>query len=186
MFHKNGGSPADIKSLSLQVQRIESGDLPAALEWRKTSIFAVAVPSEPEFIEWVCAAPEGVDQIAAKAWDAPAGVAPSAFVLYGWSNSGADELRRASLDSALVAEDVVNIYVSRPKVNLEGGISGTADMRFVGWEVSLKGLDPGQYSAILHVRRDIISVRGRPPGEERQAADGYQKMSELHFAIRGE
>jgi hypothetical protein len=106
------------------------------------------------------------------------------FVIYGWSTSGADELRRAAVDSVIVEGHSINVYVSRPLVQLDGMVGGTADMRFVGWEIPLsETLASGSYKAVLHLRRDTIRVLTHPTiREEKIAGEGYQKAAELEFA----
>jgi len=181
MLHgQRGGSPR----LELPAQRIEMGAVADAMQWNKSAVFALADPSGPEFMDWLRQAPAGLETTNIFKSSSAQTPPRSLFVLYGWSTSGADELRRASVDSVIVAGHSINVYVSRPQVQLDGMVGGTADMRFVGWEIPLSGpLASGSYQAVLHVRRDTIRVLMQPTiREEKVIGEGYQKAAELEFA----
>ena len=180
MLHsQRGGSPRS----ELQAQRIEMGAVADAMQWKKSAVFALADPAGPQFTEWLRQAPAGLETMNIFKDSGAQSPSRSLFVLYGWSTSGADELRRASIDSVIVAGHSVNVYVSRPQVQLDGMVGGTADMRFVGWEIPLsEPLAAGSYKAMLYVRRDSVRVLMQPSfHEEKIAGEGYQRVAELDF-----
>jgi hypothetical protein len=133
---------------------------------------------------WLGQAPEGLETVNQYKFSDSSAAGRSLYVLFGWSTSGADELRRAAVDSVIVNGNLINVYVSRPKVELDGAVGGTADMRFVGWEIPLWGkLPPGNYEAQLHLRRDTIRVRTMPAfNEEKVVGEGYKRLAEIEFA----
>ena len=181
MLHgQRGSSPR----LELQAQRIEMGAVADAMQWKKSAVFALADPAGQDLLDWLRQAPAGLETMNVFKSDGSQTAPRSLFVLYGWSTSGADELRRAAVDSAIVEGHSINVYVSRPQVQLDGMVGGTADMRFVGWEIPLlESLASGSYKAVLHVRRDTIRVFMKPSiREEKVVGEGYQKAAEVDFA----
>lgn len=169
--------------LNLKADPINMGSIPDAMQWDKSAVFAVADSGGKDFTEWLRQVPAGFDSIKSGVWTLDLEVAPRLFMLFGWSPSGADELRRVRVDSAVVKGNQVGIYVSRPHVLSDAPLMGTADMRFVGWEIPLDGLDSGKYTADLFIRRDTITIHTKPFYEELNVGEGYEKAAELRFTI---
>ncbi|RJP79561.1 MAG: hypothetical protein C4524_05085 [Candidatus Zixiibacteriota bacterium] len=161
---------------------MDQGAVPEALQWKKAAVLAVAVPQSPAWAEFLRQVEDGTDDVRTWVGEPQAGMAPRLYVIYGWSNSGADELRRVSLDSIQVRGETVDVYVTRPQVQLPNSIMGTADMKFIGWEAPLQGLDPGEYTARLMVRRPtlIISETGQ---RQMQEEVPYDPVKELQFRL---
>jgi len=181
MLHGKRGS---LPRIEVQASRLESGAIPTAMQWKKAAVFAVASPAKAQFLDWLKQLPDGLETVNPGKFSDETGALPSLFVLYGWSTSGADELRRAAVDSVILAGHQVNVYISRPYVETDASFMGTADMRFVGWEIPLSKLEAGEYQALLQIRRDTIKITGKPPfREEKVAGKGYEKMSELQFRM---
>jgi hypothetical protein len=182
MLHpKDGSSPKQ----NLIAVRLQDGSIPEAMQWKKATVFSAAESSQPEFHEWLQALPGGLDTVKTQSWESPDPKRPDLYVLLGWSTSGSDELRRATVDSIVTVGRRVNVYVSRPIVNAQGGLMGTADMQFVGWQINLKDLPRGEYDAKLFMRRDTINIVTHPKfAEERIAGKGYQEVAKLEFAIK--
>jgi len=180
MLHGQRGSlPQPI----LQATRLESGAIPTAMQWKKAAAFALANPEASDFLDWLTGLPEGLEKVNLATFSDNSRPASALYVLFGWSNSGADELRRARMDSVTVTGREIDIYVSRPQVEASFSLMGTADMRFIGWEIPLATLPPGiKHQARMHVRRDTIRISGKPPYEETiEAGGGYEKAGEIEF-----
>lgn len=159
------------------------GNIPDAMQWDKSAVFAVADSGGNDFTEWLRQVPEGLDRVKSGVWTFELAIKPRLYVLFGWSPSGADELRRTGVDSAVVKRDQIAVYVSRPHLMSDAPLMGTADMRFVGWEIPLDGLDSGKYKADFFIRRDTITIHTKPFYEELNAGGGYEKAAELRFNI---
>ena len=170
--------------MKLTAEPLREGAIPEAMQWKKAAIFAAASIESPDFLGWLKTVPDGLDAVKAKAWDTVSPRQPDLFVLYGWSTSGADELRRATIDSVIAKGANVDVYVSRPIIDAGSGLMGTADMQFVGWKIPVSSLAAGQYSARLHERRDTVKITTRPAfKEEKVAGRGYQRVADLKFFI---
>jgi hypothetical protein len=154
------------------------------MQWKKSALFTTSTTDRPEFLEWLAAVPGGLDTVKVQAWDSEK-AETGLYVLLGWSTSGADELRRAAVDSIVVRERQVIVYLSRPQVDASTGVMGTADMQFVGWRIPLAALPAGKYKGQLLVRRDAIKIRTVPTfHEEMVTGNGYQDAAQLEFTIK--
>jgi len=80
------------------------------MQWKKSTVFAVANSPQLEFHEWLRAIPAGLDTVKAQAWTSQDAAAQELFLLYGWSTSGADELRRAAVDSIIASGREVKVF----------------------------------------------------------------------------
>ena len=105
------------------------------------------------------------------------------YLLYGWSSSGLDELRSASLDSAKIEGRDINIYASRPEVQMTGSVMGTADMRFIGWDVNIGRLEAGDYSVNLFIRRDTVKITAKPYSRVVSEGEGYKLRGKVTIPI---
>ncbi len=175
-------TPATL-SQRLLANRLETGAVPSTLQWKKAAVFAIASPQQETFLQWLQEIPGDLETVSLKTWDPDHQRPLSLFMLFGWSTSGADELRRVTLDSAVVKGSQVDVYVSRPHIISAAPGMGTADMRFVGWEIPLKDLAPGTYVANLYLRRDTITMPQEPGTEKQVETIGYQNAGELNFAV---
>ena len=162
---------------------VRSGKLADAMQWKKTSVFAVAGGDQEEIISWLRKMQEDLDSIKTAVWSTGSGEIARMYLLLGWSNWGADELRRASVDSVIAADGEIRVYVSRPHLLLEGSVMGTADMHFVGWEIPLEKLNPGDYTAQFYLQRDTITVKTQTHSEVRIGSGEYEMVRELKFRI---
>lgn len=185
MFRQNQGASEGIASRRLMIApaRIESGPIANALQWKKAAVFAVGDAGKDDFIEWLFKAREGLDFVQSGVWIGSAEAPGDLYVLFGWSPSGADELRRAALDSVIVRENEIRVYVSRPELQVETALMGTSDMRFIGWKIPLLGLPPGNYTAFLHSKRDVIRIKAPDFKEEILPAAGYAQAAKLEFQM---
>ncbi len=172
-----------MKWQQLPTTHIMFGSLPEAMQWKKTAAFAVAGKTNSAFTQWLRDLPEGLDTVTVNVETLQTGDPAAVYLLFGWSNSGTDELRRATLDSVLMAGHQICLYASRPQVEFEGSIMGTADMRFVGWEIPLDQLKQGIYQAQLFLRRDRIAVSASTLNEVRASGKGYESMGALEFRV---
>jgi hypothetical protein len=155
------------------------------MQWKKAAVFAASASDRPEFLEWLRTVPGGLDTVKAQAWETTEAGSPDLFALLGWSTSGADELRRASVDSIAVHEHQLNVYLSRPQVEASTGVMGTADMQFVGWRIPLGALPAGKYQSRLLVRRDTVKIRTVPTfHEEIITGKGYEDAARLEFTLK--
>jgi hypothetical protein len=190
MFRQNKGVAEGVvgQRMTLAPARIESGPVADALQWKKAAVFAVGDPRQDDFIEWLCEAREGLDPVQSGIWMGSAEAPGDLYVLFGWSPSGADELRRATLDSVIVKENEIRVYISRPELQVETALMGTSDMRFIGWRIPLLGLTPGKYAAFLHIKRDVIRIKapdyaGGHGSEEVLSSAGYAQAAALEFQM---
>ncbi len=163
--------------------RIESGPVADALQWKKAAVFAIGDPQQNDFVEWLCEAREGLESVQSGVWIGSAEAPGDLYVLFGWSPSGADELRRATLDSVIVRDNEIRVYVSRPELQVETALMGTSDMRFIGWKIPLQGLTSGNYAAFLHIKRDIIRIKAPDFAEEVLPSAGYAQTARLEFQL---
>lgn len=181
MLHsQRGGLPRT----ELQAVRLETGVIPAAMQWKKAAVFALANPEAGDFLTWLKDLPDGLEKVNSATFSDNSRPKCSLFVLFGWSTSGADELRRAAVDSVVASGRELNVYVSRPQVELNAGFMGTADMRFVGWEIPLGSWQQAgkEHKALLHLRRDTIRISATPPYKEAVLpGKGYEQVGEIDF-----
>ncbi len=105
------------------------------------------------------------------------------YLVYGWSTSGLDELRSATLDSAQIVGKSIEIWTSRPVVQYGPGVRGTADMRFIGWDIAVGNLRPSDYTTTVYTKRDTLR-RGSDPGSGVGAAkSNYRLWNEFKVAV---
>jgi hypothetical protein len=180
MFHQGGGTPPE--GQALQAQAITDGSIPSAMQWKKATVLAVTVPQDEAFTGFLSGLEMNADQVHTFAGEPQAGVTPHLYALYGWSNSGRDELRQATLDSVLARGATIDVYVTRPQVQMPNSVMGTADMKFIGWEAPLPDLEDGEYTARLMVSRPVLVFSERGERETTQAAD-YEKAAEVKFQV---
>lgn len=156
------------------------------MQWKRAAVFAATDSARPDFLSWLQSLPGGLDTVKVQSWQPVPPQQPNLYVLFGWSTSGADELRRATIDSVVATNKQVDVYVSRPLVEAQGGLMGTADMKFVGWEINLDDhLPAGHYTGRMLVRRDTIKVSTKPGfSEAKVAGRGYCEAAHLDFDIQ--
>jgi hypothetical protein len=129
-------------------------------------------------------AEEGTDEI----FTPPVGDVPLVgdlhlYLLYGWSSSGTDELRSVTVDSAVVSGGEIRLYVSRPVMIYDGPVMGTADMKFIGWDIPLDILEGGRYVLSLFEKRDRIKISTQPYHRSVEAEGRYQAKKKVQFNL---
>ena len=164
----------------LIAKRIQIGKIPEAMQWKKAAVFAFTGENQQELLDYLNDIPAGLDSTRTVYWEPSEGLTPSIYLLYGWSNSGTDELRRASLDSVMVNGNTIKVFASRPFVHVDGHLAGTADMKFHGWEIPLRKLDSTSWQVELYVQRDTIEITTKPFSQVETKGEGYKMVSVIN------
>ncbi|MFH1861404.1 MAG: hypothetical protein ABH878_01210 [bacterium] len=170
---------------AFEVSPILDGAVPSAMQWKKAGVLAAVNGGSQNFHSWLKELPESPNKIWTFAGNNRDSESLRLYLLLGWSPSGADEMRRAGIDSVRAISDQINIYLSRPTLQVDGSLMGTADMRFVGWEISLEDLSEGLYQANLLQQRQLVRIKTMPFSEETIGEGNYEKIAELKFQIGG-
>ena len=91
------------------------------------------------------------------------------YCIFGWSGWGGDDMRRISVNRAVLDQDknIIEIELDYPAYKHSERIVGTADMCFVGWKIGLGRLKPGAYSIKVYgARKTIFSDWSQSPPKE--------------------
>lgn len=173
----------------LEIAKIVDGPVPHAMKWVKsTMIIPADAPASlfPADNLQLDDLPPGLDSIKIPlptifGEDAKVHL----YIVYGWSTSGLDELRSATLDSAKIQGRDIEVWTSRPVVLHPPGARGTADMRFVGWDITVGKLKPGDYSATLYTCRDTLRM-GQKSGQSPEVAitESYNLWKEFTITVK--
>jgi hypothetical protein len=151
----------------LEFTKITEGSIPQMLRWGKAALIIPAEGPALDFpIDGLSVDTEAADLDSLQMpIEATFGEEADLhlYLVYGWSTSGLDELRSATLDSAQIVGKSIEIWTSRPVILYPPGTRGTADMRFVGWDIAMGNLRPGEYTTIVYTKRDTLR-RGTDPG----------------------
>lgn len=171
----------------LDFTSIIQGQIPDAMQWKRAAVFAADEANATDLLSYLHKLTETKSDLDSVRTLPSAGLPENGeihvYFLYGWSPSGADELRSASLDSALISGQEIRIYVSRPVIQTTGYMAGTADMRFIGWDVTAGRLDAGEYSAKLYVQRDTVKVTAKPYSKVVLSGRGYTIAREMTMVV---
>lgn len=173
----------------LEITKIVDGPIPHAMRWVKAAMIIPADGPASLFAAdglQLDDVPPGLDSIkipvnASFREDADVHL----YLVYGWSPWGLDELRSATLDSAKIQGRDLEIWTSRPVVLHPPGARGTADMRFVGWDITVGKLQPGDYSVTLYGRRDTLQTgQSFAQSSEVGMTGGYKLWKEFTITVK--
>ncbi|MCX6641354.1 MAG: hypothetical protein NTW14_12895 [bacterium] len=169
-----------MKSNPLQVVAINDGSLPEAMQWKRTTVFAVANENDPLLASYLKQVTNKEGQVVTSPTPPPdlTGMA-QLYLLLGWSTGGLDELRAAKLDSAVISDREIKVWLWKPSLQPDEGVMGTADMKFVGWKIDPRELAEGNYTVKLYVSRGKVKAGS----EMREALGAPELMKELKFHI---
>jgi hypothetical protein len=170
----------------LTVSQIQQGSIPEAMQWKKIAILTPAAGETNDLLSYLRDLDEkeiAPDSIVSPPGDILLGDFSHIYFLLGWSGIGTDERRSATMDSAVFQGSEIRLYVSRPELVFEGSVMGTADMKFVGWDVDVWQLTAGEYSVRLLIKRDRIRIQAQPYARVVEADGKYQLKKVLRFNV---
>lgn len=182
-------SQVSVNHRVLSAISIRQGDIPKAMQWKRQTVLTPWVGERDILLHTLRNLPASASN-EDNVITLPVGKIPAfgdlhIYLLYGWSTSGRDALRSIAVDSAVIAGDEIRIYVSRPELIYEGSVAGTADMKFIGWDIATAELAGGDYRVLLFEKRDRVKISTQPYSRVVEAKGKYQMKKELDFQVVG-
>jgi len=66
---------------------------------------------------------------------------------------------------------------------MTGSAMGTADMRFIGWDIGVGRLETGDYNVNLFIRRDTVKITAKPYSRVVSEGEGYKLRGKVTVPI---
>ncbi|MFH1861405.1 MAG: hypothetical protein ABH878_01215 [bacterium] len=110
------------------------------------------------------------------------GEVPNLDLLFGWSFGFYGGFSFLKIDSVVVSDKTIYVYLYNMPFDVEFAQPTEPLWCFKGWEVSLDGLEPGDYEALFCYRLD----NRRLPmtySDYPEIPGGYRLMSKIEFSI---
>jgi hypothetical protein len=175
------------QELEIQQLPARSGTIPNSMPYLKQTVLAITTDNSEELQTFLDQLEEdnltGDAVVFYRASDISAETSTMIYLLYGWSGWGGDDMRNISVDSTLIAGNMIDIYTSRPQLIYDEPIMGTADMKFIGWQIAAGQLRAGKYFVRLHERRNEIKVTLQPYSREILTERSYQETTKKTFTV---
>jgi len=167
---------------------MQSGEIPDAMRWKKVTVLSPwgGDYKEPllNYLRLIENEEYSIETVLLPAMNAiPALGKVRLYLLYGWSGSGSDEMRSATVDSVTMDQQTIRLYTSRPELRYTEAMMGTDDMRFIGWDINIGKLEPGGYQVRLYMKRDVIQIEPYPQGRSILKRDNYSLIKEVGFTV---
>lgn len=166
---------------SLKANAINNGPIPESMQWKRTTVFTAADEASPALLDRLKKLPESVTVQSPML--EPDLTTPNLYLLLGWSTGGLDELRAARLDSATMTGNEIKVWLWKPNLESIEGVMGTADMKFIGWQINPGKLSAGEYRAKLYVQHGTFKAGDSGP---RGLQGSPELVKELTFRMAGE